>query len=292
MLAGRPPFRAERTLAILNRICTQPHRPIREVNSDVPPAIVRLLDRLLAKATAERYENAATVRADCLKLLSDGLWDEQAVGASGPRVSRWRKWRPYVATASVLGAVGLLVAFIVARPRTDGAAAMSAARSHEPVRAENQTDLDTSALIPPVAPVESTHEDNDYTGFPKPENGLWRSSLPDATPLAPPRDQLAGYESTVSQAAQPRAARSDLTQLPDLPTEEVARQFRPQTDAWSAELAALQAEVLRVETQIQSAQPLLPPVVGVGTDPFAASLREVQEYLWALEDRPTWGWQD
>jgi serine/threonine protein kinase len=49
VLTGRPPFRAERSLAILNRICTEKHRPVREVNPDVPPAVAAIVDRLLEK---------------------------------------------------------------------------------------------------------------------------------------------------------------------------------------------------------------------------------------------------
>ncbi len=70
ILTGRPPFRAERTLAILNRICNEPHRPVREVNPDVPHAIADLVDRLLSKSAADRIADAATVQAYCLHLLA------------------------------------------------------------------------------------------------------------------------------------------------------------------------------------------------------------------------------
>lgn len=71
MLTGRPPFRAERTLAILNRICTQPHRPVREVISEVPESLESLVDRLLAKRPPDRFASALELRDACLQLLSE-----------------------------------------------------------------------------------------------------------------------------------------------------------------------------------------------------------------------------
>ena len=70
MLAGRPPFRAERTLTTLSRMCNEPHRPVREVNPDVPSAIADLVDRLPNKSTVERIADADTVRTHCLHLLA------------------------------------------------------------------------------------------------------------------------------------------------------------------------------------------------------------------------------
>ena len=70
VLTGRPPFRADRTLAILTRICNEPHRPVREVNPNVPPAVAELVDRLLSKSAADRFADAETVRTGCLHLLA------------------------------------------------------------------------------------------------------------------------------------------------------------------------------------------------------------------------------
>jgi len=70
LLTGRPPFRAERSLAILNRICNEKHRPVREVNSDVPVTVANIVDRLLEKDSRIRYQSASDVRDECLKLLS------------------------------------------------------------------------------------------------------------------------------------------------------------------------------------------------------------------------------
>ncbi|MEM9588348.1 MAG: serine/threonine-protein kinase [Planctomycetota bacterium] len=54
MLTGRPPWRAERSLAVLHRIVSEPHRPLWEINPDVPRELVSLVDQLLSKDPLER----------------------------------------------------------------------------------------------------------------------------------------------------------------------------------------------------------------------------------------------
>jgi serine/threonine protein kinase len=119
MLTGRPPFRAERTLAILNRICTEPHRPVREVNPGVPTTVAKLVDRLLAKSAADRFVNAEAVRAECLRLLADRvspdddsiviLADEQTASVPVPRsTTRRRAVRWAVGLAFLAGSVAVI----------------------------------------------------------------------------------------------------------------------------------------------------------------------------------------
>src|SRR5262249_9623870 len=42
MCAGRPPFRAPTTMAVLKRVCEETPRPIREVNPELPPWLADL----------------------------------------------------------------------------------------------------------------------------------------------------------------------------------------------------------------------------------------------------------
>ena len=66
MAAGRPPFRADSAMAVLKRVCDDRHRPIRELNPDVPDWLEATIDRLLAKEPADRFQSAAEV-ADLLE---------------------------------------------------------------------------------------------------------------------------------------------------------------------------------------------------------------------------------
>ena len=91
MCTGRPPFRAEHALAILNRICHDPHRPVDEVNRDVPGELADVIDQLLAKDPGDRFRNAHELELRLESIL--------AHLQSGRRSSRlrwrrtWLRWR-------------------------------------------------------------------------------------------------------------------------------------------------------------------------------------------------------
>src|SRR3954466_1479313 len=61
MCTGRPPFRGETGLAVLKRVCDDTPRPIREVNPDIPAALVEIVNRLLAKHPDARFQTAGEV---------------------------------------------------------------------------------------------------------------------------------------------------------------------------------------------------------------------------------------
>jgi eukaryotic-like serine/threonine-protein kinase len=71
MCTGRPPYRGHSPMAVLNRICHEPHRPLDDVNPDVPIELAELVDRLLAKDPAHRFATASEVEARCAALLVD-----------------------------------------------------------------------------------------------------------------------------------------------------------------------------------------------------------------------------
>jgi hypothetical protein len=57
-------------MAVLNRICHEPHRPVDDVNPDVPIELAELVDRLLAKKPSERFATAEEVETHLAGLLS------------------------------------------------------------------------------------------------------------------------------------------------------------------------------------------------------------------------------
>ncbi len=65
LCTGRPPFRAESTMAVLKRVCEEDPRPIREVNSDIPDWLAAIVAKLMAKNAADRFQTASEV-ADLL----------------------------------------------------------------------------------------------------------------------------------------------------------------------------------------------------------------------------------
>ena len=71
MVAGHPPFRASGAMAVLNRICLHPHRPVDEQRNQVPVALADLIDQLLSKDAKRRPKSADVVVQRLTQLLSD-----------------------------------------------------------------------------------------------------------------------------------------------------------------------------------------------------------------------------
>ena len=69
MAAGRPPFRAETTMGLLNRIVETEPRSLQEINSAIPEWLCTVVARLHAKSPDARFESAgelAELLEDCL----------------------------------------------------------------------------------------------------------------------------------------------------------------------------------------------------------------------------------
>ncbi len=81
MLAKRLPFAGDHPAALSYAIVHEPHKPIAQYRSDVPPAIVHVLERALKKNASERYSS-------CAEMLADLRAGSVTAGASRPRVSR------------------------------------------------------------------------------------------------------------------------------------------------------------------------------------------------------------
>jgi len=105
MATGHSPFRAKTTMAVLRRVCDEPPRPIREANPEIPTWLTAIVDRLLAKDPAGRYQSATEVAAVLsshlarLQQPSTPAEPEEPV-AQQPTRPRWP--RRLVAAAAVL----------------------------------------------------------------------------------------------------------------------------------------------------------------------------------------------
>jgi Tol biopolymer transport system component len=121
MCAGRPPFRAETTVAIIRRVCEDTPRPLSEINPDIPSWLADIIDKLITKAPDERFQSASEVA----ELLEQCLAHvQQPCGAGVPPAvsvasSQWpvakrrgrrsRQWALAAAIVLILG-VGLALA--------------------------------------------------------------------------------------------------------------------------------------------------------------------------------------
>ncbi|MEQ1827417.1 MAG: serine/threonine-protein kinase, partial [Pirellula sp.] len=70
MATGHPPFRAERAMGVLNRICHTPHQPLWQANTDIADELSVIVDRLLEKQPSRRFSSAEAVRDALVDLLA------------------------------------------------------------------------------------------------------------------------------------------------------------------------------------------------------------------------------
>ena len=61
MCTGRAAFRADNPMAVMRRVCDDQPRDIQEINADAPDWLCAIIDKLLAKDAAERFQTAEEV---------------------------------------------------------------------------------------------------------------------------------------------------------------------------------------------------------------------------------------
>jgi serine/threonine protein kinase len=110
LCAGRPPFEAGNSLALLRRICEEEPRPVAEINTAVPVWLTDLIGRLMAKDPARRPAGAAEV-ADLFRYYLDHP-DHDAKPPRRPLpIGR------FLAVASLLLLAGLATTEVLGRTR-------------------------------------------------------------------------------------------------------------------------------------------------------------------------------
>lgn len=70
MATGHPPFRAERAMGVLNRICHHRQTSLWKANHDLPDELSVLVDRLLEKQPSKRISSAEATREQLVRLLA------------------------------------------------------------------------------------------------------------------------------------------------------------------------------------------------------------------------------
>jgi hypothetical protein len=70
MATGHPPFRAEQAMAVLHRICHDRHRPVWEIDANIPDELSAVIDRLLEKKPSRRFAAANEVQKALACVLS------------------------------------------------------------------------------------------------------------------------------------------------------------------------------------------------------------------------------
>ena len=111
MCTGQPPFGADAPLAVMRRVCDERPRPIRSLAPGVPPWLAAIIDRLHAKAPADRFQSAAEIAdllAGCLAHVRQrgAVPLPPAIRAVWP-ARRRRPWPIVLGLLALLGAAGV-----------------------------------------------------------------------------------------------------------------------------------------------------------------------------------------
>ncbi len=115
MCTGRPPFRASTTMGVIRQVSEEAARPVREINPDVPDALVAVIERLHEKDPARRYQSAAEVAEVLGRLLAQAQQPGGLPRTAAPRRRRripgpvWKVLAALAAGLLVGGAVWLML---------------------------------------------------------------------------------------------------------------------------------------------------------------------------------------
>jgi WD40 repeat protein len=101
MCAGRPPFRAETTMAVIRRVCDERPRPLREINPEIPVWLADIITKLHAKDPARRFQSATEV-AELLGTHLARLRQGASSPALPPRAARAVRGFPWPIAAGML----------------------------------------------------------------------------------------------------------------------------------------------------------------------------------------------
>jgi eukaryotic-like serine/threonine-protein kinase len=117
MATGKPPFDGSSPYVVLRQVSEKSHRPIHELNGEIPDDLVELIDRLLTKDREKRIQSAQEA-VNLLRIIESKLPPETTVKpypSSGsrlfPRLRRgwWGRYSPFIALTLLILNLSLLL---------------------------------------------------------------------------------------------------------------------------------------------------------------------------------------
>jgi hypothetical protein len=132
LLSGQTPFQARTPTGQLMRHVTEPPRPLRHITPDVDPRLTRIVDRLLEKRAADRFQSVDELLL-ALRPVVPGTEPPRAIPepqSSGPR----RNIAGLTAALVLVALLGLAAGFGILRHK-EGTAGSTLTRHADPVRA-------------------------------------------------------------------------------------------------------------------------------------------------------------
>jgi serine/threonine protein kinase/Tol biopolymer transport system component len=115
---GQQAFKGETMAVVRDAILNLPPVPVRELNSEVPPKLEEIINKVIEKDSALRYQRAADIRADLKSLKRDT--DSSPGRGRLPALDRpgaLRPWSLMLGAVVLILAVGAVVSWLLARHR-------------------------------------------------------------------------------------------------------------------------------------------------------------------------------
>jgi eukaryotic-like serine/threonine-protein kinase len=134
MLSGRRPFGGADRIAALHALVSQPAPRVSAMRAGLPASIDRLVDRLLAKDRAERYQSFADVLDDLRRIEAGESVSPAPRPATPAERAIGRRGRSFGLAGLAVAAV-LVGGFLIVSPRWRGAGEPTAAEAPLPVTA-------------------------------------------------------------------------------------------------------------------------------------------------------------
>jgi predicted Ser/Thr protein kinase len=106
-LAGRTPFRADETVALLMQVATDEAPPVRRFAPEVPRDLDLICQKCLAKGPHERYATAGMLADELGRFLRGEPVTARPVGPA-ERVVKWVRRNPAIATAAAVVMVAIV----------------------------------------------------------------------------------------------------------------------------------------------------------------------------------------
>ncbi len=99
MLSGRLPYEGANTAELIVKACTVPPTPLRDVAPDLPPAVIEVVDRAMAREPSARWQSTAEFADALRRSLGGGHALPTSPQGSGGGAS---VWSPPAATGPVM----------------------------------------------------------------------------------------------------------------------------------------------------------------------------------------------
>jgi serine/threonine protein kinase len=183
MLAGRPPFRGETALSVaLQHVRKQPER-LENLRPDLPAAVCRIVHKMLAKDSAERFQSPRELLKELRSLQIEGVdlqWPEEmdelnSVETAALGTSRWAATQRLQALMDESTArlnsrrwIGFIAAGVLASLLIGAGIAWG-------MRDRFLLDLPSSAL-PPIKKMDSAEKQLEYALWVPPSESAWKEA--------------------------------------------------------------------------------------------------------------------